>query len=73
MGEQGSSQVPRETTKEEKEEDDPLSSQYGGLKYNSRKAYFEITDQSITERVCIQSVLEDGGRDVGQTREDDDT
>jgi hypothetical protein len=29
------------------------------------QTHFEVTDQSVTERVCVQSVLEDSRRDIG--------
>lgn len=38
-----------------------------------RRTYFEVTDQGVSDRVGIESVLEDCGRDVRQTRENNDT
>jgi hypothetical protein len=61
--------MPRETTEEEEEENDPLAVS----KVYASRTYFEVADQGISKRVGIESVLEDGRRDVGQTRKDDDT
>jgi hypothetical protein len=64
MSEQSGGQMPRKTTEEEKEEDDPLQGQYV-CRLVEKGAYFEVSNQSITKRVCVQSVLKDSRRDIG--------
>lgn len=69
--------MPRETTEEEEEEDDPLPPvsmlfSRSSTKKKSR-AHFEVANKGIAERVGVETVLEDGRRDVRQTREHDDT
>jgi hypothetical protein len=65
--------MPRETTEEEEEEDDPLNVSYGLKDVEATAAHFEVVDERVAERVGVQSVHEDGRRDIGKTREDDDT
>ena len=57
MDSQSSRQVVRQSTEEEEEKDDP----------------FKVGNERITDRVGVETVLEDGGRHVGETRENDDT
>lgn len=66
---QSSGEMPREATEEEEEENDPLAVS----KVHASRTYFKVADQGISERVRIESVLEDGRRNVGQTRKDHDT
>lgn len=62
--------MPRQTTKEEEEEDDPLRRQRG---FSLHGTHFKIVDERVTDGIGIQTVHEDSGRDVRETREDDDT
>jgi len=64
---QSGAEMPRETTEEEEEEDDPLNVSYGLKDVEATAAHFEVVDERVAERVGVQSVHEDGRRDIGKT------
>lgn len=65
--------MPRQTTEEEEEEDDPLLLATMLTLPLSSVTHFEVVDEGVSERVGVQTVHEDGRRDVGKTGENDDT